>query len=62
MLCPVWGFPVQERHGHTGASAVESNQDGQGPEHMMYTERMQELGVFSLMDRSFSGDVTVVFS
>lgn len=41
---------------------MESNQDGQGPEHMMYTERMQELGVFSLMDRSFSGDVTVVFS
>lgn len=30
VLCPVWGSLVQERHGHTGASPAEGNQDGQG--------------------------------
>lgn len=40
---------------------MESNQDGQRLEHVTYMERLQELGVFSLMNRWLSGDLTVVF-
>ncbi|KAJ7402511.1 hypothetical protein BTVI_85789 [Pitangus sulphuratus] len=43
------------------ASAVESNQDGQRLKQVMYMERLQEQGVFSLRNRRFSGDLTVVF-
>lgn len=30
VLCPVWGFPVQERELYTGASPVQGHQDGWG--------------------------------
>lgn len=52
VLCPVLGFPVQERYGHTGGSPVKNIKE---PEHVSYGERLRELGLFSLESTRLKG-------
>lgn len=48
-----------------GAEKVErvfrGLQDSQGPEPMTYTERLRELGLFSLADRRLDGELTATY-
>lgn len=46
----------------TGARPVQGHQAGRGLEHIMYTERQGELGLFSLMKRGQMGDITAFYS
>lgn len=48
VLCPVLGFSMQERQGHTGGSPAKGFKGDEGPGAPSYEERLKELGLFSL--------------
>lgn len=53
--------PVQERHGHTGATGGKGHNAVKILEHLSGERRLRELGQFSLEKRRFQRDFTNVY-
>jgi len=61
LLCPVLGYPVQERHRHTVDSSTKGARMMKGLEHLSCKERLRELGELSLEKRRLRGDLISVY-